>query len=72
VTLRTTELQQLFRNIDPQLINQPPKHEWDFTNMPKEVRVKTTELQSLLVNIDPGMAMLQKTFWHDSRLCLIS
>jgi hypothetical protein len=68
VTVRTTELQHLFRNIDPALLKLSPKEEWNFTNIQKEVKVNTTDLQKLLENIAPSSYKTPQQRWHFERM----
>ena len=62
VTIRTTELQKLFDQIDPSTGS--PQTKWDFSNAPESVTVKTTQLQELLEHVEPE-ALRQKPdqFW---------
>ena len=68
VTVRTTELQHLFRNIDPALLKLSPTEEWNFTNISKEVKVNTTDLQKLLENIAPSSYKTPQQRWHFERM----
>ena len=68
VTLRSTDLQQIFKKIDPAKVKETPRNKWDFTNMPREVKVKTTELQKLLENIDSSSFKSPQQKWHFERM----
>jgi len=66
--LKTTELQELFRTIDPKSNGNRPAEEWDFSAVPKEIRVKTTELQDLLEAVDPASFKNPQERWHFERM----